>query len=65
MPTPVALIEDEDIRDSSTLERNTRGIRIPSSNTPGIPPDLDVFSRGNSAGPTGYLTDAYSANRQG
>ncbi|KAE8359981.1 transmembrane amino acid transporter protein-domain-containing protein [Aspergillus caelatus] len=65
MPTPVAQIEDEYIGDSSTLERNTHGIRIPSSNPPGLQPDLDVFSHGNSAEPTGYLTDAYSANRLG
>lgn len=63
MPASIALIEDEDIGDSSTLERNTHGIRIPSSNPPDLPPDLDVFSRGNSAGPTGYLIDAYSVNR--
>lgn len=63
MPASIALIEDEDIGDSSTLERNTHGIRIPSSNPPDLPPDLDVFSRGNSAEPTGYLIDAYSVNR--
>ncbi|KAE8306650.1 transmembrane amino acid transporter protein-domain-containing protein [Aspergillus transmontanensis] len=65
MPAPIALIEDEDIGDSSTLERNTHGIRIPSSNPQDLPPDLDVFSRGNSAGPMGYLIDAYSVNRLG
>ncbi|KNG85069.1 putative transporter [Aspergillus nomiae NRRL 13137] len=63
MPSPITPFEDEDIGGSSTLERTTLGVRIPSSNPPDLPPELDVFSRGNSSGPTGYLIDAYSVNR--
>ncbi|KAE8382129.1 transmembrane amino acid transporter protein-domain-containing protein [Aspergillus bertholletiae] len=64
MPTSTMPIEDEDTGDSSILGRNTHAVRIPSSNPPDLPPELDVFSRGNSAGSTGYSVNAHSVNRQ-
>ncbi|KAE8348219.1 transmembrane amino acid transporter protein-domain-containing protein [Aspergillus coremiiformis] len=57
-PTPIG----ESTEIPSTLEFTTHGLRIPASDPPQSPPEFDVFSRGHSAGSTGYLTDSHTHN---
>lgn len=52
---------DEDFENPRLVESISRGIRIPTSNTPNSL-EFDVFSRGNSAGSTGHLIDNHALN---